>query len=71
MEKFFGKYRGTVIDNVDPMQMGRLQVQVADVSNVLPSTWAMPCASLCRHSIRLLCRASDRVGRLGGVRTRE
>jgi len=41
---FFGKYRGTVINNVDPMQMGRLMVQVPDVSNVLPSTWAMPCA---------------------------
>jgi len=41
---FYGKYRGTVINNVDPMQMGRLMVQVPDVSNVLPSTWAMPCA---------------------------
>lgn len=43
MAQFFGKYRGTVIDNVDPLQMGRLMVQVADVSNVIPSTWAMPC----------------------------
>jgi uncharacterized protein involved in type VI secretion and phage assembly len=43
MHKYFGKYRGTVLDNVDPLQMGRLMVQVADVSNVLPSTWAMPC----------------------------
>jgi uncharacterized protein involved in type VI secretion and phage assembly len=41
--KYYGKYRGTVLDNVDPMQMGRLMVQVADVSNILPSTWAMPC----------------------------
>jgi uncharacterized protein involved in type VI secretion and phage assembly len=41
---FYGKYRGTVIDNNDPMQMGRLQLQVPDVSNVLPSTWAMPSA---------------------------
>lgn len=44
MGNFYGKYRGTVINNVDPMQMGRLMVQVPDVSNVLPSTWAMPCA---------------------------
>ena len=43
MEPFYGKFRATVIDNVDPMQMGRLLVQVPDVSNVLPSTWAMPC----------------------------
>jgi uncharacterized protein involved in type VI secretion and phage assembly len=44
MAQFYGKYRGTVINNVDPMQMGRLMVQVPDVSNVLPSTPAMPCA---------------------------
>ena len=43
MGSFFGKYRGTVIDNVDPLQTGRIMVQVPDVSNVLPSTWAMPC----------------------------
>lgn len=41
--KYFGKYRGLVIDNVDPLQTGRLMVQVPDVSNILPSTWAMPC----------------------------
>jgi len=44
MANFYGKYRGTVMNNVDPMQMGRLMVQVPDVSNVLPSTWAMPAA---------------------------
>jgi uncharacterized protein involved in type VI secretion and phage assembly len=38
-----GKYRGTVLNNIDPMQIGRIMVQVPDVSNVLPSTWAMPC----------------------------
>jgi len=43
MSNFVGKYRGSVINNVDPMQMGRLMVQVPDVSNTLPSTWAMPC----------------------------
>jgi uncharacterized protein involved in type VI secretion and phage assembly len=32
-----------VLDNVDPMQIGRLMVQVADASNIIPSTWAMPC----------------------------
>jgi len=41
--KFYGKYRGTVLDNIDPLQMGRLMVQVPDVSNIIPSTWAMPC----------------------------
>ena len=42
-DRFFGKYRGQVISNIDPMQIGRLLVQVPDVSNVIPSTWAMPC----------------------------
>jgi hypothetical protein len=40
--KFLGKYRGTVVQNVDPQGQGRLQVQVADVSNVVPTSWAMP-----------------------------
>lgn len=43
-EKFFGKYRGMVINNIDPMQMGRIQVQVPDVAGVIPGSWAMPCA---------------------------
>lgn len=42
-DKYLGKYRGTVINNVDPLQIGRLMVQVPDVSNILPSTWATPC----------------------------
>jgi hypothetical protein len=41
--KYYGKYRGTVVNNVDPMQMGRLTVQVPDVKGLIPSTWAMPC----------------------------
>jgi uncharacterized protein involved in type VI secretion and phage assembly len=41
-QKYFGKYRGMVINNIDPMQMGRLMVQVPDIS-IIPSTWAMPC----------------------------
>jgi uncharacterized protein involved in type VI secretion and phage assembly len=41
--QYFGKYRGTVINNVDPLQIGRVMVQVPDVSNIIPSTWAMPC----------------------------
>ncbi len=42
-EKYYGKYRGVVINNLDPMQMGRIQVQVPDVSNLVPTSWAMPC----------------------------
>jgi uncharacterized protein involved in type VI secretion and phage assembly len=42
-QRFYGKYRGTVVNNLDPMQIGRVQVSVPDVSSALPSTWAMPC----------------------------
>jgi len=41
-KKYLGRYRATVINNVDPLRMGRVQVIVPDVSNVIPSTWAMP-----------------------------
>ncbi|MBX3234565.1 MAG: baseplate assembly protein [Nitrospiraceae bacterium] len=44
--KFYGKYRGTVLANVDPMQLGRLQVQVPDVAGLVPTSWAMPCFPL-------------------------
>jgi len=39
----YGKYRGTVINNIDPLQIGRIQAMVADVAGVVPGTWAMPC----------------------------
>lgn len=42
-QKYYGKYRGTVLNNIDPLQIGRLMVQVPDVSNLIPSSWAMPC----------------------------
>ncbi len=41
--EYYGKYRATVINNVDPLQEGRIQVTVPDVSAVSPSSWAMPC----------------------------
>jgi hypothetical protein len=39
----YGKYRGLVIENIDPLQIGRVLVQVPDVLGELPSSWAMPC----------------------------
>ena len=44
--KYYGKYRGTVLNNIDPMLMGRLMVQVPDVLGLVPSTWAEPCVPL-------------------------
>ncbi len=50
MTKYYGKYRGTVIQNVDPEQMGRIQAMVPDVSGLLPSSWAMPCVPIAGKS---------------------
>ena len=41
--RFYGKYRGLVIANIDPEQIGRVMVQVPDVLGEIPSSWAMPC----------------------------
>jgi len=41
--RYLGKYRGTVVTNVDPMRQGRIQVRVPDVLGDTPSTFAMPC----------------------------
>jgi hypothetical protein len=41
--RYYGKYRGTVINNVDPEGRGRLMALVPDVLGLTPSTWAMPC----------------------------
>ena len=38
----FGKYRGQVVDNLDPEQIGRLLVSVPDAFSD-STRWAMPC----------------------------
>lgn len=42
-EKFFGKYRGKVENNLDPLQQGRLQVSCPAVLGEGSLSWAMPC----------------------------
>ena len=44
--KYYGKYRGVVLNNVDPLLEGRLLVQVPDVAGLAPTTWAMPCVPI-------------------------
>ena len=43
MREFFGKYRGKVAGNKDPMSLGRIQVQVPAVLGSGRQSWAMPC----------------------------
>lgn len=45
-EKYLGKYRGTVFNNVDPEHRGRIQALVSDVYGAAPSTYALPCLPL-------------------------
>ncbi len=45
-QKFYGKYRGTVFNNIDPKQLGRIQAIVPAVSNVVPTSFAMPCVPI-------------------------
>lgn len=41
--RYYGKYRGTVLINIDPLQIGRIIAQVVDVLGESPTSWAMPC----------------------------
>ena len=59
-QRYYGKYRGTVVNNVDPMQIGRIQAIVPDVSGVDPDVVgdavpagrraSTPASSPCRRS---------------------
>lgn len=53
MSTFFGKYRGTVANNVDPQQQGRVQVQVPAVLGDGRLSWAMPCLPYAGSSVGL------------------
>ena len=44
-KKFYGKYRGTVINNIDPEQRGRIQAIVPGV-DIVPTSYAMPCVPI-------------------------
>jgi len=41
-EGFLGRFRGTVIDNEDPLRLGRVRAMVPDALGETPSGWALP-----------------------------
>ena len=43
MSQYFGKYRGKVTNNLDPNNLGRIQVSVPAVFGDFDLNWAMPC----------------------------
>jgi hypothetical protein len=45
-KKFYGKYRGTVVNNIDPEQRGRILALVPAVSGIALTSWAMPCVPI-------------------------
>jgi uncharacterized protein involved in type VI secretion and phage assembly len=46
MSQYFGKYRATVLNNIDPEMRGRLMLMIPDVLSLIPSTWAEACVPL-------------------------
>ncbi|HYW08817.1 MAG TPA: phage baseplate assembly protein V [Longimicrobium sp.] len=46
MSQFWGKYRGKVVNNVDPENRGRVQVSVPAVLGANVLSWAMPCVPM-------------------------
>lgn len=53
MRQFFGKYRGKVENNVDPLQQGRVQVSVPTVLGEGRTSWAMPCVPFAGNGVGL------------------
>ncbi len=43
---YFGKYRGTVINTMDPQGIARVQILVPDVAGLSAGLWALPCLSM-------------------------
>ena len=44
--KYYGKYRGTVVNNIDPEQRARIIAIVPATGTLVPSSWALPCVPI-------------------------
>jgi hypothetical protein len=51
--QYFGKYRGKVENNIDPMMLGRVQISAPAVLGDGKLSWAMPCAPFAGSSVGL------------------
>jgi hypothetical protein len=52
--RFYGKYRGQVVTNIDPMHLGRLQVKVPTVLGDNTLNWALPCVPYAGKNVGFL-----------------
>lgn len=59
MKLFFGKYRGKVVNNIDPQKQGRLQVSVPAVLGTGKLSWAMPCVPYAGTGVGLFLLPAD------------
>ncbi|GAA1579246.1 phage baseplate assembly protein V [Actinomadura kijaniata] len=53
MKKYFGKYRGTVRANEDPLMRGRVQVSVPAIFGDGRMSWAEPCVPYAGNGVGL------------------
>lgn len=62
--KFYGKYRGFVVDNADPEQRARLRLSVPSVLADAVTGWALPClpfGGLAGHGLFLVPEVDARI----------
>ncbi len=61
--RFYGKYRGLVVDVDDPDTLGRITAQVPEVLGDTDSPWALPCVPFAgdKHGLVLLPEVGDGV----------
>ncbi len=52
-ERYYGKYRGTVENNVDDRETGRIEVGVSTVMGAGNKNWAMPCVPYAGNGVGL------------------
>jgi uncharacterized protein involved in type VI secretion and phage assembly len=53
--KYFGKYRGPVTDNKDPLKLGRIRAKVPVIYGEYDSGWALPCTPYAGKGVGLFC----------------
>jgi hypothetical protein len=54
-QRYYGKYRATVIDNLDPNFLGRIMVTGADSPLLVISSWCMPCVPIAGTQSGFFC----------------
>jgi uncharacterized protein involved in type VI secretion and phage assembly len=61
--RYYGKYRGMVVNNDDPEKMGRITANVPEVLQEVESPWALPAAPFAgpQHGLVLIPEVGDGV----------